>query len=300
MYDANSKKKWILWNSSIDENGNVVSVGYDITSRKKNEAKLRKANLLLERKNKEILDSLKYAQSIQHAFLPSKTFFEDKFTNGFVFYLPKDFVSGDFYWAYEFEDLYFVACIDCTGHGVPGALMTILANSMLKNVVKHQKLKDPAEILFALDVLLYEEFNKNNKMKRSDGMDISLCVFNFEERKISFSGANQSLFFKRNERVIQEFKGQRFPIGLYHDVEKKFLTQEISFEKGDKVFMLSDGFLDQFGGDKNKKFTKKNFVKMVEKSQSMSEMKHNIDVDFINWKGVNEQTDDVLVLGLEF
>lgn len=301
LFDTAGNKKWILWNSSRDENGNIVSVGYDITSRKKNEAKLKKANLLLKAKNKEVLDSLKYAQSIQNAFLPSKTFFKEKFANGFVFYQPKDFVSGDFYWTYEFEELYFVACIDCTGHGVPGALMTILANSLLKSVVKHQKLKDPSEILFALDSLLYEEFNKNNKTKRSDGMDISLCVFDFNKDSVLFSGANQSLYYNsKKSKEIQEFKGKRYPIGLYHDVQKQFTTEKIEFQKGDHFFMLSDGILDQFGGEKDKKFTKKRFMEGISKGQgNISEIQYIAETEFINWKGIKEQTDDVLVIGIE-
>jgi PAS domain S-box-containing protein len=305
LFDLNGNKKWILWNSSFDNQGNVISVGYDITKRKKNESKLKRSNLLLKNKNKEILDSLNYARSIQHSILPSPSFYDKNFSDGFLIYEAKDIVSGDFYWHYEFNNLTFLACIDCTGHGVPGALMTILANNLLKNVIKHQKLTDPAQILYALDVLLYEEFNNNNKIKRADGMDISICVFDFENTQFHFSGANHSaIYFDSELNQTFEIKGKRFPIGLYHDVEKKFETFSQKFHKGDRIFLYTDGIIDQFGGDKDlilgKKFTKKRFKELLKSEESITEISRNISSTYKNWKRKLEQTDDVLVIGLEF
>lgn len=301
LFDADHNKKWILWNSSFDEYGNVVSVGYDITNRKKNEQRLRRSVNLLKNRNKEIFDSLNYAQSIQHSILPNPQFFRQQFHDGFLVYRPKDIVSGDFYWYYEKEELSYVACIDCTGHGVPGALMTILANNLLKSIVKHQYLQDPAEILHALDILLYDEFNRNAKVKRSDGMDISLCVFDRENKNMRFSGALHSLFVQQGKSgELKEYKGKRYPIGLYHDVVKRFETEEISLETGDRVFMFTDGIVDQFGGASEKKLTKKRFRDTLPAPCiPMEEVRILIEAMFLDWKGKYEQTDDVLVIGLE-
>ncbi|MCE3294913.1 MAG: histidine kinase [Crocinitomicaceae bacterium] len=301
LFDASNNKKWILWNSSLDEYGNVVSVGYDITNRKKNEQRLKRSLALLKNRNKEVFDSLNYAQSIQHSILPNPKFYTQYFRDGFVLYQPKDIVSGDFFWYYEKEGLLYVACIDCTGHGVPGALMTILANNLLKNVVKHQHLQDPAEILHALDILLYDEFNRNAKVKRSDGMDISLCIIDPVKKMVQFSGALHSLFVhKRKEDELLEYKGKRYPIGLYHDVVKVFETEEIQMESGDRIFLFTDGIVDQFGGEQEKKFTKKRFREnLPHENASMEMICRRIEENFLSWKGKYEQTDDVLVIGLE-
>ena len=301
LFDAEQNKKWILWNSSFDEQGNVVSVGYDITNRKKNEQRLKRSINLLKNRNKEIFDSLNYAQSIQHSILPNPQFYKQQFGDGFLIYRPKDIVSGDFYWYYEKDGLLFVACIDCTGHGVPGALMTILANNLLKSTVKHQQLSDPSEILHALDILLYDEFNRNAKVKRSDGMDISLCIFDTRQRVLRFSGALHSIFVQRKlTGELAEYKGKRYPIGLYHDVVKCFETETISLEKGDRVFLFTDGITDQFGGDLEKKFTKRRFREsLLEKTGTMGETGRNIEDHLAEWKGKTEQTDDILVIGLE-
>jgi serine phosphatase RsbU (regulator of sigma subunit) len=196
--------------------------------------------------------------------------------------------------------LLFVACIDCTGHGVPGALMTILANNLLKSVIKHQQYLNSSEILHALDQLLYDEFNKNNKIKRADGMDISLCVFDFEKKTLQFSGANQSmLIYQKASTKEIELKGNRYPIGLFHDVEKNFQTHEISFENGDRFFLFSDGFADQFGGEKDKKFTKKRLKDILKQAVHLNQIQNLTTNSFEEWKFKNEQTDDVLLIGLE-
>ncbi|MBI2259844.1 MAG: SpoIIE family protein phosphatase [Flavobacteriia bacterium] len=302
LFTSENKKIWILWNSSFDEEGNVVSVGYDITNRKINEQRLSRTVKLLKNKNREITDSINYAQSIQHSILPNSKILSNYFTEHFVFFQPKDIVSGDFYFFYEWNNLFFVACIDCTGHGVPGALMTVLANNLLKTVIKHHQMVEPSEILNTIDHLLYDEFNKNKKIKRADGMDISLCVFDFSQNKLKFSGANHSVLIYRNKEEF-EFKGNRYPIGLYHDVIKKFNTYEFDFAKGDKFVLFSDGITDQFGGKDfykgGKKYTKKRFKDLIRNSKSTSELKTNLENQFYQWKNKLEQTDDVLVIVVE-
>lgn len=298
LFDINQEKKWILWDSSLDEEGNVVSVGYDITNRKINEKRLSKTVTLLKNKNKEIIDSLNYAQSIQYSILPNSGMLANYFSEYFVTYIPKDIVSGDFYFFYEFNGLLFLACIDCTGHGVPGALMTVLANNLLKSVIKHHELSDPSEILHVLDQLLYDEFNRNNKIQRADGMDISLCVFDFQRNSLKFAGAHHSVLIYRNSEE-NEIKGNRFPIGLYHDVEKKFETHEWTFQKGDRFFLFTDGITDQFGSVKDKKFTKKKLKESLNSTQDLEHIKSDSMSKFFNWKFKTEQTDDVLLIGLE-
>lgn len=298
LFDINQEKKWILWDSSLDDDGNVVSVGYDITNRKINEKRLSKTVTLLKNKNKEIIDSLNYAQSIQYSILPNSGMLSNYFSEYFVTYIPKDIVSGDFYFFYEFNEFLFVACIDCTGHGVPGALMTVLANNLLKSVIKHHQLNEPSEILHALDHLLYDEFNRNNKIQRADGMDISLCVFDFQTNTLKFAGAHHSVLIYRNSEE-NELKGNRFPIGLYHDVEKNFETHEWAFQKGDRFFLFTDGITDQFGGEKDKKFTKKNLKESLNSKTDLESIKSDSISNFFNWKFKTEQTDDVLLIGLE-
>jgi PAS domain S-box-containing protein len=299
LYDSLGNKKWILWSSSNDKDGNVVSVGYDISKRKQNEKKLKKSNTLLKAKNTEIIDSLNYAQTIQYSILPNLDLFKQYFAAIHVIFEPKDIVSGDFYWYYEHKGLLFVACIDCTGHGVPGALMTILTSNLLKNVIKHLNLTNPSEILEALDQSLFEEFNRNKKIQRADGMDISLCVFDFSLNKVDFSGAFHSLLVKSvDSREIIEYKGKRFPIGLYHDIDKSFETLPINFKKGDQFFLFSDGIVDQFGGKNDKKFTKKRFKELLQSSK-FKDLDKEIRATMIKWKGNNEQTDDIVFIGIE-
>jgi serine phosphatase RsbU (regulator of sigma subunit) len=301
LFDADNNKVWILWNSSLDEDGNVISVGYDITNRKINEERLSQTVKLLKNTNKEMVASLNYAQTIQHSILPNSSLLADYFSNYFVTFKPKDIVSGDFYFFYELDGLLFVACIDCTGHGVPGALMTILANNLLKSVIKHHYFTEPSVILHTLDQLLYDEFNRNNKIKRADGMDISLCVFDFNTQIMQFSGANQSLFFfSSSSQKEMELKGNRFPIGLFHDVEKNFETHEVIFNKGDRFFLFTDGTTDQFGGEKNKKFTKKRLKEQLFQDESLLAVQHEYETTFEGWRGKFEQTDDILLIGLEF
>jgi PAS domain S-box-containing protein len=301
LFDADNNKVWILWNSSLDEDGNVISVGYDITNRKINEERLSQTVKLLKNTNKEMVASLNYAQTIQHSILPNSSLLGDYFSNYFVTFKPKDIVSGDFYFFYELDGLLFVACIDCTGHGVPGALMTILANNLLKSVIKHHHYTNPAGVLHALDQLLYDEFNRNNKVKRADGMDISLCVFNFKTNTLQFAGAHHSLLvYKSKSKKEIELKGNRYPIGLYHDVEKNFESQKVIFEKGDRFFLFTDGTTDQFGGENDKKFTKKRLKEQLFQDENLLVVQQEYEFTFDAWRGKCEQTDDILLIGLEF
>lgn len=300
LFDMNGKKRWISWESSRNQDQQIISIGHDITRRKKFESRLIKTNLALTAKNKEILEGLHYARTIQHAILPSKHFYKDYFAAGFVFNQPKDIVSGDLFWSYFKNNKFYVALIDCTGHGVPGALMTILSNSLLKQVVKNNLHYDPAEVLYALDELLQVEYSKNSEVERMEGMDISLCIFDFQQMEMKLASANQSVLMVRGGEII-EFKGDRYPIGLYHDVVKQFRSHTVDLQTDDRFYLFSDGFVDQFGGEKEKKYTKKKLKTLIKNSQEInfSEQETHFNEHFTIWKDSNEQTDDVLLIGLK-
>lgn len=291
--------KWILWNLSLSPENTIVGIGQDITERKLSEQKTLTINALLKDKNKELVDSISYSQRIQQAILPRLSLLRSKFKEAFVLYKPKDIISGDFYWYYERNNLVYVAAIDCTGHGVPGALMTILANSLMKNIVR-QNTSDPGIILKKLDEYLYEELNLNRENKTPDGMDISLCVFDFEQNTLQFAGAFRPLVLIRDNEFI-EFRGARYPIGFYDNIDKNFETTEIQLQKGDSFYLFSDGYVDQFGGEKQKKFNKKAFRNLLLDIQylSLEEQEGYLEYVFNNWKQQEEQTDDVCVIGLK-
>lgn len=291
--------KWVVWRISVSPENLIIGIGQDITEQKIEKQKTQATNLLLRNKNKELIDSISYSKRIQQAILPKHSLFQSKFNEAFVLYKPKNIISGDFYWYYERNNLVYVACIDCTGHGVSGALMTILTNSLMKNIIK-QNNSDPGLILKILDDYLYDELNLNNENKTPDGFDIALCVFDFENKKLNFSGAFRSLVLIRNMEFI-EFKGARYPIGFYDNIDKNFETTETSFLDGDCFYLFSDGYIDQFGGEKNKKFNKKAFRNLLLEIQylNMEEQEGYLDYVFNNWKQQNEQTDDICIIGLK-
>jgi PAS domain S-box-containing protein len=291
--------KWVVWRISVSPENLIIGIGQDITEQKIEKQKTQATNLLLRNKNKELIDSISYSKRIQQAILPKHSLFQSKFNEAFVLYKPKNIISGDFYWYYERNNLVYVACIDCTGHGVSGALMTILTNSLMKNIIK-QNNSDPGLILKILDDYLYDELNLNNENKTPDGFDIALCVFDFENKKLNFSGAFRSLVLIRNMEFI-EFKGARYPIGFYDNIDKNFETTETSFLDGDCFYLFSDGYIDQFGGEKNKKFNKKAFRNLLLEIQylNLEEQEGYLDYVFNNWKQQNEQTDDICIIGLK-
>ncbi|MGV3630099.1 MAG: SpoIIE family protein phosphatase [Bacteroidota bacterium] len=303
IVDAFGVEKHILWNLSLGPENELIGIGQDISEIKRNENQLLLNNRKLKEKNNEVLDSIAYSQRIQKAILPDQERIRSLFGEAFVLYKPKDIVSGDFYWVHEQNGKVFLAAIDCTGHGVPGALMTVLANSLLRNIVR-QDLCDPAEILQRLDEYLFEELNNNSREQTPDGMDIALCVFDRETGILRYSGAFRPLVLVRDGEFI-EFKGARYPIGFYKDIEKEFASVEIEVREHDVFYMFSDGFVDQFGGEDvergGKKLNKKNFRKLLLEVQSFSleEQEGYLEYVFQNWKQHLPQTDDVLVMGFK-
>ncbi len=270
----------------------------------------RKANVQLtyayekiETKNKQITDSINYARRIQNAILPPTELIASHLQNFFVFYSPKDIVSGDFYWfSYHERKLFFVLA-DCTGHGVPGALMSMIGNTLLGEIINQENVLDPGEILTHLNkgVTLALHQQGNDVLKQDDGMDISICCIDENDKtKLKYASANHAIFIK-SKNSITELKGDIFSIGgSIGNENKKFLTSEIIIEKDSTIIMSTDGYYDQFGGKNDSKFLMKNFEELILKTDfSKTNGAVEFETAFENWKNETRQTDDVLVAGFK-
>lgn len=292
-------KKWIKWNVSSLNEEQLIGIGYDITENKLTEKRLLESNKQLEEQNKDIRDSIYYAQRIQQSILQSEEQLKQFFSDSFLMFKPKDIVSGDYYWFYETEQYKFVAAVDCTGHGVPGAMMSMVANSIFKEVFVNREIILPSEILNALDEELDKAINRNQDASFNDGMDVSLIRIDKVSNELTFSGAFRSILISRQNQVT-ELKGSRYPIGFYSGVKKTFEDISFQLEKNDSVYLFTDGFIDQFGGEKNKKLNKSNFKDLIQTigEMPMDEQEAFLEYSFNNWKQDLEQTDDVLVIGI--
>ena len=257
----------------------------------------------LDIQNTSMTDSINYAKHIQEAMLPSEYLFNKLLPDSFILYMTKDIVSGDFYWIAQRGTKTFIAAVDCTGHGVPGAFMSIIGFDLLKNIVKERGIEDPAEILNQLNYGVSDTFRKNNtdEHKVRDGMDMALCVIDHSKHTIEFSGA-MNPFCMIRDGSVSIIKGNRFSIGSFNDDESnRFETHIIPYKSGDMVYLFSDGYADQFGGVLGKKFKQKRFVHMLLNIHhlSPSKQKKELKENFLNWKGQMEQVDDVLVIGFK-
>lgn len=259
---------------------------------------------MVEEKQKEITDSISYAKRIQEAIMPSNDLFKKNLPDSFIIYKPKDIVAGDFYWMEELENGVIFAAADCTGHGVPGAMVSVVCNNALNRSVREFGLTEPAKILDKTRELVIEQFEKGNGNgdgpSIKDGMDISLCYYSKSDSKIQWAGANNPLWLMRNGE-LEELKGDKQPIGQYHEATP-FTSHEKNLQKGDFICIFSDGYADQFGGEKGKKFKTKAFKELLAQvsDRSMQEIQTFIDDSFEEWKGDYEQVDDVCVIGVRF
>ncbi|MES2681585.1 MAG: tetratricopeptide repeat protein [Bacteroidota bacterium] len=253
---------------------------------------------LIEDKQKEILDSITYAKRLQQAILPPTEFITKNFPNSFVLYKPKDIVAGDFYWAEQINDLFFIAAADCTGHGVPGAMVSVVCSTALNRAVKEFALTDTAKILDKTRELVIETFEKSNAEVK-DGMHISLLCIDKQNQKISWSGANNPLWYVQNN-MLTEIKADKQPVGKSYDT-KPFTTNRIEYKTNTTFYLFTDGLADQFGGPRGKKFKYKQFEQLLVSvsGKSMQQQSDMIDTTFENWKNELEQVDDVCVIGLK-
>jgi serine phosphatase RsbU (regulator of sigma subunit) len=262
---------------------------------------LKQAYDLIEEKNKDITASINYASRIQRAMLPEPAEIKGLSKNCFTLFLPKDIVSGDFYWFNKSGDKLIAVAGDCTGHGVPGALMSMLGISFLEEIVNFREITDSGKILDELRKEVQRALRqKGNREEAKDGMDISLCVIDSKNKKIQFSGAYNNLYLIRNNELL-EYPADRMPIGIFDRVDSSFRTNIIDTRPGDIIYMYSDGYADQFGGPNCKKYkyaTLKAFLLNIH-GLPLSEQKLKLEREFYDWKGENTQIDDVLVMGVK-
>jgi serine phosphatase RsbU (regulator of sigma subunit) len=264
---------------------------------------LKKAYSEIEEKNKSILDSIHYAKRIQGALLASDELLNKNIPDHFVLYKPKDIVSGDFYWAYKGKDLFFLAVCDCTGHGVPGAFMSLLNSTYLNEAVIEKELADPAEILNEVRKQLIAALNpEGSKEETRDGMDATLIAFNEKTKTLSFASANNP-FVLIHKGELRSFPPDKFPVGIYPGYEKKpFTTHELKMQKGDCIYLLTDGYGDQFGGPAGKKFKLRKLKEYLQEIHQlpMAQQQKKLETQHETWKGQLEQVDDILVAGIRF
>lgn len=261
---------------------------------------IEKQKSLVEEKNSEILASITYAKRIQSAILPSDKLVKEFLKNSFIFYQPKDIVAGDFYWMEPKEDCLIFAVADCTGHGVPGALVSVVCNNALNRSVREFNLTDPAQILNKTREIILHEFQKSDEIV-NDGMDISICNLNFTTNELIWAGANSPLWIlKKDQSEIIECKPSKQPIGQFSSYEP-FTSQVIQLQSGDSIYLFSDGFADQFGGKDGKKMKSKRMNELILSLQPlpMYEQKQSLMLYFDQWKGNLDQLDDVCVIGVQ-
>lgn len=264
----------------------------------------------LRNKNEEILDSINYARRIQEAILPPTKLVKEYLSESFILYKPKDIVAGDFYWFDVHGDEIFFAAADCTGHGVPGAMVSVVCANALNRAVNEMNITEPAKILDKVRELVVQTFEKSEDEVK-DGMDISFCKLNLKTRKLVYAGAHNPLYritslVETKEKVLSnethmliEYKGDKQPIGKWA-FEKPFLQQEIQLLKGDSIYLSTDGYADQFGGEHGKKFMYKPFKQLFLslQNESMEKQKELLAHNLEKWKGSHEQVDDVCVIGV--
>jgi PAS domain S-box-containing protein len=276
----------------------VLFVGHDITEAKRIEHEI-------QDKNRKIEDSINYAQRIQSAILPDNEFIREYLPHSFILYKPRDVVSGDFPWFFLHHDTIYIAAVDCTGHGVPGALLSFIGYFILNNIVDHDRELSASEVCDMLHNGVRTTLKQNrDDAQGRDGMDIALCQINFKKNELQFAGAHRPLYFLRGSELT-EYKGDRKAIGgipLGNKPENNFTNYVIPFEKGDKIFFFSDGLPDQLGGPNDKKYSPGRIREQIVNNNSFNMQQYYdlFEKDYWDWKGDSKQIDDVLLIGIEF
>lgn len=284
--------------ADTEEIESVLVVSHDITEQKQIENEI-----LL--KNKKINDSINYAERIQEAILPDSVIMDQTFDKSFIYYKPRDVVSGDFPWFMKKGDDIYLGAVDCTGHGVPGALISIVGFFLLNDIVGSRGFSTPGEILDNLDKLVTSTFKQDQESSKiKDGMDIAFCKINLKKGEVEYSGAHRPLYITRATGEFEEIKGSKFPIGggSAYSNKTNFENHLIKMNEGDSIYFFSDGFPDQFGGPQNRKFGPKRIKQLLEdtKTSELSVVRDSFDKQFMEWKGEGKQTDDVLLIGIRF
>jgi serine phosphatase RsbU (regulator of sigma subunit) len=261
---------------------------------------LQKEELTL--KNKSITDSINYAKRIQTAMLPPYRLFKSVFSSSFVLYMPKDIVSGDFYWINKLSDKIYVAAVDCTGHGVPGAFMSIIGFELFRKITNIEGLSRPSDILNRLNEDFHVIFKDVDNVVLRDGMDVAFCSIDKKNMILEFAGAFNPLYLIRDNKIT-EIKGDRFAIGLDETnfKDQTFKNHLIPIQQGDIIYIFSDGFADQFGGPDGKKYKYRRFRHLLLNLHQLTmEKQHEIlENNVLEWRGEQEQVDDILVIGIK-
>ncbi len=267
----------------------------------KEKERINELKLLIEAKHKEIIDSVNYAKRIQEAILPDRKEITSHLPDSFILFKPRDIVSGDFYWFSHKDGKSIIAAVDCTGHGVPGAFMSMIGNTVLNQIVNEKDITEPSQILN----LLNEEINISLKQTQADsesrdGMDIAICSFDMIKMEMQYAGANRPLYFVSNNELT-EIKPNKCAIGgLDYDVPKVFNTHTFQLQKNDKIYISTDGYADQFSPSDKKLMTKRfKEILLSINNQLMDEQRNHLDTFIENWRGAMEQTDDILVIGVK-
>jgi CheY-like chemotaxis protein len=268
---------------------------------------IKNMNKALEEKNKSITQSIEYSFYIQQALLPPTNIL-DKFTKDkFIFFKSRDLIGGDFYWFRAYGSKLYIAIADCTGHGVPGALMSVLGISGLNEIMNDGHYHAPNEILNKLRQRNLKIFHRKTKaLYDNDGMDMAICLIDFESMKLQYAGANIPLYLMRKNEAKDTYElikraSDRLPIGNHPNAKMSFTNHYIDLKENDRLYLFTDGYTSQFGGECNKTFKSRRLVELLSKIQnySVKDQKPYIEKKFLLWKGENDQVDDVLAIGIQ-
>lgn len=263
---------------------------------------LKMTKKLVDEQHKSITDSINYASRIQDAIIPKYQDLKTKFTDVFMYHQAKDVVSGDFPWYFEKDEFIYIAAVDCTGHGVPGAMMSLVGHLLLNDIAKHNAI-DTAALLNQLHVNVVSTLKQTEEGRQtSDGMDIALCRIDTKRNEVQFSGAHRPLLYVTDED-LQVFKGDKFPIGgNQYRGRTTFTNHNITVKEGDSIYFFSDGLTDQFGGPNGQKFGAQRVREIITQKAhlSMVEVHHLIRKAYEDWKGDLKQIDDLLIIGIRF
>jgi PAS domain S-box-containing protein len=280
----------------------IVIYARDIRERLRMEREINVQKEIIEQKNRDMLDSIEYARNIQQAVLPDKDDLPKMLPQSFVFFKAKDIVSGDFYWFMKQGDEVLVAAADCTGHGVPGALMSMIGSSFLNEIVNERKVTRPSEVLNMLREKIITTLRKRDDGSETrDGMDIALLNINTKTNLLQFAGAFNPMWLYREGQWLEK-NANKFPIGAYVGHENNsFTNHEIQLQENDMIYIFTDGYADQFGGPHGKKFKYKQFQQVLTNIQdnTMEEQKEILLYNHETWRGDLEQVDDILVIGIK-
>jgi serine phosphatase RsbU (regulator of sigma subunit) len=265
-------------------------------------AELNNTKVIVEAQNKRIAESINYSQKIQTAINPEEEELKSILKDSFILYKPKDIISGDFPWLCRHGKFLYLAAVDCTGHGVPGAMMSMIGSLLLNDIVNNQDEISPSQILFKLHHAVVKTLKQDVLGSNSrDGMDIALCRLNLETNELMFSGAHRPLIYFRNNEIHQ-VKADKYPIGgVQYKGKNEYTDFTMQMQKNDSFFIFSDGLTDQIGGNEGKKFMINNIREIIQENAylTMETFKYIINQKFEKWKGPNKQIDDVILIGFK-